>query len=221
MGVCRGLCLSFPSVPCLIVAHVFTCPTLSRVSFAKAKKPGLEQVIARKAVVLVAQMPHGVSACATKRFAVWLQCQHAWAQGAKPTLTERAKGVTATAIDTTTHLLGQAKLHVTGHGAPSIAARAALSAYRLAWLAAKVYNMCTQLPSCRFAVSFCSSFRQCVYVRSVKADAGQARASQWWRPRPTQAPRWRTRARRLTSRLMCWTLPSAQPTAELLSKSCI
>ncbi len=53
-------------------------------------------------------------------FAVWLQGWHAWAQGAKPTLTERAKGVTATAIDTTTHLLGQAKLHVTGHGAPSM-----------------------------------------------------------------------------------------------------
>ncbi len=39
------------------------------------------------------------------------------AQGAKPTLTERAKGLTATAIDTTTHLLDQAKIHVTGHGA--------------------------------------------------------------------------------------------------------
>lgn len=37
--------------------------------------------------------------------------------GAKPTLTERAKGLTATAIDTTTHLLDQAKIHVTGHGA--------------------------------------------------------------------------------------------------------
>ncbi|KAK9835411.1 hypothetical protein WJX81_007895 [Elliptochloris bilobata] len=36
--------------------------------------------------------------------------------GAKPTLTERAKGLTATAIDTTTHLLDQAKIHVTGHG---------------------------------------------------------------------------------------------------------
>lgn len=47
------------------------------------------------------------------------QCLLVQGVGAKPTLTERAKGLTATAIDTTTHLLDQAKIHVTGHGAPS------------------------------------------------------------------------------------------------------
>ena len=54
-----------------------------------------------------------------------------WPQGvgAKPTLTERAKGLTATAIDTTTHLLDQAKIHVTGHGAaPALSSRVVVPA---------------------------------------------------------------------------------------------